>query len=92
MAALGIAETRGEAVLSFGDVVLLCDGSMAVVYAAWESQRHLRCLALDEVGNLAMRCDLPEIVLAERSDIRRVVACREELVSEIHGALERVTL
>lgn len=77
---------------SLGDVVVLCDGSLAVVYAAWESQRHLHCLALDELGNLAMRCDLPEIVLAERSDVRRVVASREDLVSQIHAALERMAL
>jgi len=48
-------------------------------------------VALDELGNLALRCELPEIVLAERSDVRRVVASREDLVAQIHRALERMT-
>lgn len=81
---------RRETEFCLGDVVVLCDGSMAVIYAAQDSQRHLHCIAVDELGNLAMRCDLPEIVLAERSDVRRVVACRQDLVTEIQKALERM--
>ena len=87
----GIVEISGDTVLSLGDVVVLCDGSLAVVYAAWGSRRHLQCVALDELGNLALRCELPEIVLAQRSDVRRVVASREDLVAQIHRALERMT-
>lgn len=92
MKSTGIVGESGEASFSFGDVVVLCDGSLAVVYAVPDSQRHLRCLALDDLGNLALRCELPEIVLAERSDVRRVVASREELAPEIQRALQRAAL
>ena len=92
MAAGEVAGVRRQTKLCLGDVVVLCDGSLAVIYSARESQRHLHCIAVDELGNLAMRCNLPEIVLAERSDVRRVVACRQDLVAEIRTALERMVL
>ena len=92
MKSSGMLGESGEASFSFGDVVVLCDGSLAVVYSAPDSQRHLRCLALDDLGNLALRCELPEIVLAERSDVRRVVASREELAPEIQRALQHADL
>jgi hypothetical protein len=75
--------------LRFGDVVVLSDGTLGVVAEPGRCAGLVTCLELDELGNLA-RCGRdPEILMAPRDSIHRVVGCRSELGEEIRRAIER---
>jgi len=79
----------GSPLLRFGDVVVLSDGTLGVVAEPGRGAGLVTCLELDELGNLARRGRDPEILMAPRDSIHRVVGCRSELGPEIRRALQR---
>jgi hypothetical protein len=82
-------ESRGDAsAIRYGDVVIFSDGSLAVVWAPDRGNGQVMGLELDELGNLAVSGEIPEIVIAGRETVQRVVGHHDELPPEIRSALE----
>ena len=71
----------------YGDVVVFSDGSLAVVWAPDFGNGQLVGLELDELGNLQASGDTPEIVIAARDNVARVVGHHDELPPELRSAL-----
>jgi hypothetical protein len=83
----GAEARRGVSVIRYGDVVIFSDGSLAVVWSADRGNGQLVGLELDELGNLAISGETPEIVIAGRETVARVVGHHEELPAELRSAL-----
>ena len=73
--------------IHYGDVVIFSDGSLAVVWAADRGNGQLVGLELDELGNLAVSGETPEIVIAGQETVTRVVGHHHELSPELRSAL-----
>jgi len=73
--------------LCLGDVVVLSDGTLGVVAEPGCGAGLVTCLELDELGNLPRSGRDPEILMAPRDSIHRVVGCRSELDHEIRRAI-----
>ena len=74
-----------------GDVVVLNDGSLAVVCLADAGNGQLACLELDELGNLALCGDEPEIVITDPETVHRTVGRRAELSGALRTAIESLS-
>lgn len=72
----------------FGDVVLLSDGSLGVVYLPDQGRDLLACFELDELGNLPRFERERETIIAGRDSIERVVGSHAELPKRIQQRLE----
>lgn len=77
----------GVSGIHYGDVVIFSDGSLAVVWAPDRGNGQLVGLELDELGNLAVSGETPEIVIAGRESVTRVVGHHDELPPELRSAL-----
>ena len=84
---LGEVEAREARGIRYGDVVIFSDGSLAVVWAPDRGNGQVVGFELDELGNLAISGETPEIVIAGRETVQRVVGHHEELPPEIRSAL-----
>ena len=73
----------------FGDVVLLSDGSLGVVYLPDQGRELLACFELDELGNLPMAERERETIITSRDSIARVVRSHADLPEKIQERLER---
>jgi hypothetical protein len=81
-------KSRGDAgAICYGDVVIFSDGSLAVVWAPDRGNGQVVGFELDELGNLAVSGETPEIVIAGRDTVQRVVGHHDELPREIRSAL-----
>lgn len=76
--------------LRYGDVVVLSDGSLAVVWAPDRGNGQVVGFELDPLGNLALTGETPEIVIAGRESVQRVVGHHDELAPEIRTALAQL--
>ena len=83
---VGQGEWEGRCV-RYGDVVIFSDGSLAVVWAPDCGNGQLVGLELDELGNLQVSGATPEIVIAARDSVARVVGHHDELPPELRSAL-----
>ena len=88
MASPNEAICDSDAPVSVGDVVVLSDGSLAVVCVPEAVTHQAACFELDECGNLAVCSEGPEVVLADWDAIARVVGSQDELSSELRDAIE----
>ena len=78
---------REPSALRYGDVVIFSDGSLAVVWSPDRGNGQVVGFELDELGNLAISGETPEIVIAGRESVQRVVGHHDELPPEIRSAL-----
>jgi hypothetical protein len=72
----------------FGDVVLLSDGSLGVVYLPDQGRDLLACFELDELGNLPKAERERETIIACPDSITRVVRSHADLPQRIRRRLE----
>ena len=77
--------------IRYGDVVIFSDGSLAVVWSPDRGNGQVVGLTLDELGNLAVCGETPEIVIAGRESVARVVGRHEELPPELRSALAHLS-
>ncbi|HEY5658742.1 MAG TPA: hypothetical protein VIY27_13215 [Myxococcota bacterium] len=78
----------GDRRVRFGDVVLLSDGSLGVVYLPDQGAELMACFELDELGNLPEQPRDRETLIASRDSIARVVRSHADLPGEIQRRLE----
>ena len=84
---MDLQDRDGGAPVLFGDVVVLSDGSLAVVWAPNRGGDQIMGFELDELGNLAFSGEAPEIVIAGWEAIHRVVGHHDELPPDVRSAL-----
>ena len=72
----------------FGDVVLLSDGSLGIVYLPDQGRELLTCFELDELGNLPKAERERETIIASRDSIARVARSHADLPKRIQQRLE----
>jgi hypothetical protein len=72
----------------FGDVALLSDGSLGVVYLPDQGVERMACFELDELGNLPERERERETIIASRDSIARIVRSHAELPERVQRRLE----
>ncbi|MDH3518916.1 MAG: hypothetical protein OEM49_00540 [Myxococcales bacterium] len=74
--------------VQFGDVVLLSDGSLGVVFMPDQGKNLLSCFELDDLGNLPQAERDREIVIAGWDSIERVIGSHGELPEWMQRRLE----
>jgi len=74
--------------VQFGDVVLLSDGSLGVVFMPDQGKRLLSCFELDDLGNLPGSERDREIVISDWDSIERVIGSHGELPAAMQHRLE----
>jgi len=72
----------------FGDVVLLSDGSLGVVFMPDQGKRLLSCFELDDLGNLPGPERDREIVISDWDTVERVIGSHCELPAAMQHRLE----
>ena len=72
----------------FGDLVLLSDGSLGLVYLPDQGRELLACFELDDLGDLPAVEAERETIIASRDSIARVVRSHAELPERIQRRLE----
>jgi hypothetical protein len=74
--------------VQFGDVVLLSDGSLGVVFMPDQGKRLLSCFELDDLGNLPGSERDREIVISDWDSVERIIGSHCELPTAIQHRLE----
>ncbi len=72
----------------FGDLVLLSDGSLGLVYLPDQGRELMACFELDELGELPTNEAERETIIASRDSIARVVRSHADLPERIQRRLE----
>lgn len=79
------ADTRA---VRFGDLVLLSDGSLGLVYLPDQGRELLACFEIDELGELPTAEEERETIIASRESIARIVRSHADLPETIQRRLE----
>jgi hypothetical protein len=71
----------------FGDLVLLSDGSLGLVYLPDQGRELMACFELDELGDLPADEEKCETIIASRDSIARVVRSHADLPGRMQQRL-----